>query len=678
MAANHSQEHMKAMNLQRQLYSAQNYATMLEQKVVRLQKKIAVLENQLRGDDRQGTSSPCGSHDSNVAEAFRQQVRRDIVTNFDRELPIYSEAMRDFAFIVRSMCPKCYEFIREFIKMPTLNNLDKYYKAPIDTIDKSISDIEYLPELLATYRVSFITEDYNNAVHLSVNRYTGIMGFARGEPGTSGLIPFVLGVDAMAIEPYCVPRGKVANTTTMDGGENPETPKEPQEPEEAEEVEEQCAYFFVYYLMPLDPDLPKIVVSVLPKKNGSASEDTIALLDKIKAKCLDVGFWVVAASGDGDHKYDLVIKQLTKKIRSDVGRQRTYESFVQELVQHGIEGPLPFITDFLHFAKCLRRRLANHPLSMIDREHCFTAEDVARWLGIGHLLDRKSPGAQLKDSIAMAVFNIENLVELLRGGHIDAAIYFMPIVLWRLANQGLNITRPVRVQLLKNAFEVMRRCDWQHKVCQMRTVNPIGEPVYLYREEDIEKMLSSLVVLGYILRMPIEKINMSRLGTCALEHLFGVTRLGTRGNNGAIRIRRHLARSCFIETLAHKYRLSLTKTRTRNLGGTIDSMKVSDAFFLSLGHLPLTISRGLPVRNENGFMEFRTWQVGVGESICQEFLECIYQTVQLPIPQTMAMIRYNFEQILELVKDGQNNKKESTRLAGHAIMARISELAKKE
>jgi hypothetical protein len=540
--------------------------------------------------------------------------------------------------------------------MPTLNHLDPYYKDPIDGIDKGLSDIRHLADLLAIYREIYITHEYTGGVHFGV-RPDGSITLEKGAPGIFWLIPFILGVDAMAIEPYCVVRNK--------------------DPDTSGDGSEESAYFFVYYLMPLDPDLPKIVVSVLPKKTGNACDDTIARLHEIRAICREAGFWVVAASGDGDHKYGSVMKQVTDKIRGDIGLERQYEDFIEDLVQERDDGPLPFITDFLHFAKCLRRRLAAHPLSMIDADHCFTHQEVSECLGIGDLLDLKSPGAQLKDSIAMGVFNLENLVTLLGCGQLDAAIYFMPIVLWRVANQALNVTRNVRVDLLRTAFEVTRRCDWRLAECRMNTVNRVNEPVYLYRQEDIEKMLSSLVVIGYILRMPLEKINLARLGTSPLEHLFGVTRLGTRGNNGAIRIRRHMARACWVECIAHKHEIQLTPKRKRNLGGTIDDL--TQVNFATIRCLPTCCLRKQTMRlpPQIGPSSYICC-VNAGIAICQDFLTMMYEPLEdRDIDQRVVSLYHVFKGIYDLVKDGQNNNYRSTRFAGIAIMGRISELAKK-
>jgi hypothetical protein len=507
MASNHSPERMKELTQIRLLNDCQKKCDALVEKVARLERQVADLKSE-NLELRRRSAEALGpnfalfddSEDSSMGETFRRQVRENIVRNLMRKTPEYSEAMRDFAFIIRSMCANCYEFVRTFIHMPTLKNLDPVYKEGIDKVDNAMSDIEYLDQLLASYRTSYITEDYNGGVRPISNDGHS---FEKDEPGRNSVIPCILGVDAMAIEPYCVPKTKSPDNSIVSEGvdgagdtelTNPmemtnesDTPTESATTNESAitnelaitNESEKCAYFFVYYLMPIDPTLPKIVASVLPKKTGNADDQTISRLHEIKQKCQNQGFWVAAATGDGDHKYGLLIRDVAAAIRGDKKGNYTYDQFVDQLVQtHGVA--LPFITDFLHFAKCLRNRLASHPLSMTDAYHCFTGKEVADYLGIGNLLDPKSPGAQLKDSIAMGFFNLENLVALLRGGHTVAAIYFMPIVLWRIVNQALNIRRSTRVQLLRNAFETVRWCyrQYEHTVkSSMLTVAKVTHPV---------------------------------------------------------------------------------------------------------------------------------------------------------------------------------------------------------
>jgi hypothetical protein len=94
--------------------------------------------------------------------------------------------------------------------------------------------------------------------------------------------------------------------------------------------------------------------------------------------------------------------------------------------------------------------------------HChlppITADGLAELLPVGDALKPKTKAAQLKDAITLQIFIRENLVTLLMHGKIQGALYFLPVILWRIANQVLNVTREARLQLLNIAFDAMKHC----------------------------------------------------------------------------------------------------------------------------------------------------------------------------------------------------------------------------
>jgi hypothetical protein len=222
---------------------------------------------------------------------------------------------------------------------------------------------------------------------------------------------------------------------------------------------ETASHLFVYYLMPLDPGLPNLVVSVVPHTNGKASAETNHYLKSLRDDCLQHDFFIVACSADGDNAYQEFLRPLSEFALSEAGRRLEFSDIVHLVPT----AEYPFVTDFLHFLKCLRNRLARYFVSLHQDLPPICAAEIGALLSIENCLRPKSPGAQLKDAIAFRVFTFENFVTLLASNHLHAALYFMPIVLWRLAIQGLNITRDTRFRLLNVAFDVVRRsaefCD---------------------------------------------------------------------------------------------------------------------------------------------------------------------------------------------------------------------------
>jgi hypothetical protein len=95
-----------------------------------------------------------------------------------------------------------------------------------------------------------------------------------------------LGVDSVVIEP-CLEQSKHLLLLNQTGGsidiEQLEVP--------GEQIE-TSRYHFVDQLMPLDPTLPNLVVSVIPHTNRNANDLGSDHLRFLKSICVEAGFWV--------------------------------------------------------------------------------------------------------------------------------------------------------------------------------------------------------------------------------------------------------------------------------------------------------------------------------------------------------------------------------------------------
>jgi hypothetical protein len=261
----------------------------------------------------------------------------------------------------------------------------------------------------------------------------------------------------MAVEPYSEKTKRMLLLKELSGNLDSESMRQ------LEDKLEISSYFFVYYMMPIDPILPKLVVSVIPHTNGKANQRSNAHMKGIDSIRRDVGFRTLAFSADGDNTYDEFLKPICDHILSARGTRMTFIELVHQMTT--VE--FPFVTDFLHFMKCLRNRITLHPLSLHISFHPILAEELTAMLPVGDCLKPKSKGGQLKDAIALRVFTLENFVTLLMHGKIQEALYFMPIVLWRVANQALNVTREARLKLFGIAYDVTKECAMFYDQCEV-------------------------------------------------------------------------------------------------------------------------------------------------------------------------------------------------------------------
>jgi hypothetical protein len=511
---------MAMMRLTKLLAAAQNKLNVTE-------KIHPELQRAPKSDDHRGPSSPT----PDAAEGFRALFLNDLSENFGRHPNArrYTNETYAAAFIIRTMSSQAYEFLRSLIPLPQIKHIDEHFKAALEQIQDQTSNLASLRDMLQTYRHLHVPDDYSDGIPV-------------GPPDapTAMAIPSILGVDAMAIEPYSEKNKRLLLLNQIG---HPVTPDELRQLEEGAQI---SSYFFVFNLMPLDPTLPNLVVSVVPHTNSKANETSNEHLRLIKSICASAGFPVVAFSGDGDNAYGEFLRPLYAEIQSEEGKHKTFRELIAQLRDRDDL----FITDFLHFIKCLRTRLANHPVSIHDSLPPVLADVLTNLLPIGDALKPKSNGAQLKDAVALRVFTLENLFTLITHNLIHEALYFLPIVFWRVANQAMNITRDARISLLDVSFEAARKCAEWSEHSGLPPTGPFGARVFFWRTEDIRKLMVSLIVMGVVLSLPISRIAINRIGTIDLEHLFGVTRQGTHSDNRHAKIMRRLVKANLVGQIA--------------------------------------------------------------------------------------------------------------------------------
>jgi hypothetical protein len=140
----------------------------------------------------------------------------------------------------------------------------------------------------------------------------------------------------------------------------------------------------------------------------------------------------------------------------------------------------------------------------------------------------------------MKVFTLWNITMILKQG-LDGPEYIAevalaaklsaPNVLWRLAKQACNIPRTLRILLLKFAYDIVLTLAAYWAQSDLIESGKAELVVFLFRRQDLAKFLISFSTLVYLIQLGTENFSMARLSTANLEQLFGLRRLGTRGDN---------------------------------------------------------------------------------------------------------------------------------------------------
>jgi hypothetical protein len=403
-----------------------------------------------------------------------------------------------------------------------------------------LADVDLVEAGLIQYKARFVPSGYDRLVEVQGITVEGIT-----LPGDEGgfFIPAILAVDAMSVEPY-----------------------------KAQHGEEKMRYVFVYYLQPIDHNLPSMVLAIEAAEKGNCTDETKDMLAYLSLVCRANGFLVVSVSADGDLGYNCFLDPNRNPSYLNIELPLSLEEVVDRMSWSDL-----FITDFLHFLKCLRSRMAKHVLAFSARslargcETAVTHEKLNELLGLGYALTKQKGTAQLKDSLALQVFTLENLLILLKGRCMDAALFMLPPVFWRTAIQSRNITMGARFQLLSVAYDVVWNCwTWfqTNREFTFPELNKAG-PSFPFRDCDMLKFMVSLVSLGRILKLNIPDTDLSRPATANLEHLFGWLRLGTGFDSHLARLLKQLVKGQLCAELAHDFDIATGKRRNHNIAGVI-------------------------------------------------------------------------------------------------------------
>jgi hypothetical protein len=119
------------------------------------------------------------------------------------------------------------------------------------------------------------------------------------------------------------------------------------------------------------------------------------------------------------------------------------------------------------------------------------------------------------------------------------------------------------------AFDIMRRIDEKYDESGFLGICSKGEPASFFRKEDVVKVIVSLVTLSFILKLDVQDLTFPRIGASGLEQLFGVVRLGTRGNRQHFPVSARIHSSQLSTRFAGGFGRKIGRKHSRNTAGPV-------------------------------------------------------------------------------------------------------------
>lgn len=430
--------------------------------------------------------------------------------------PGYDPDILSFAEIIRTAAPRVLEIMRQFPEivpdLPSERTLQRTYGDATKLRMKELQETSSIPNILRSWRE-------NNDIPKGLS------------------VPCVLSVDAIHFKPFVdvSPEGEVTGIDwkKMDremSGKRLHQLMKTDIPGWQKWLEDNTKCIlssaFVYYLQPLDPDMPCLVVHWHESTSGKATEQELEKLAEVASVLQKWRIKVAAIASDGDPTYDalhqLYLESYSKTKGGILHAKELTESTKCRLM----------ICDPLHLLKRLRYRLLSGKVftSGFDGDGpIFDSNKLQQTRYFPDLPDvvfLNDHTTKMHDSLPLALFTTNVFLQALKIDSVLAA-YLLPGVILNTALSNPNLTRQERIELLTIGYYYMVQFHYYSEECLGEGVVRRGnsEVNILFDRQLTMHLLNDFRALVFILtKYPEMPICLNRLGSNPLEHCFGVLR----------------------------------------------------------------------------------------------------------------------------------------------------------
>ena len=426
----------------------------------------------------------------------------------------YSVETINLAIQIKSISPKAYSILSQYLPFPSANHVEYLYKKSIEGIPEMLTDSERLNELVDMWKDS-------NRISKSEN------------------ISACLSVDAIFFKPEAkiTVRDCITGTAFSEDLKEklPDNPfkfftKNPGDLDKFVNLnwDKIVKAGFVFQIQPYNIKYKPFVIHIKPTANGKANEEIVNLLHEIRDTVKNRRINVKTFAFDGDSAY----RQL---------HFMYYDSYIHKVLKsNDLKGnntrKIRIVSDYLHILKRLRYRLLSSIIHsgfkgdtpILDLEVIRETLDE-----MGDVVWCNDLFTKMHDSLPLELFKTENFCKLLETENYEAMAFWFPITLSNIAINQPNIGFEYREFLLKSAFFFLvyyAEC-WENSDCELRQKKYADSlDVTFYTKELLIEFTNTLH--AHIQLMSTEEdYCFNRNSTTPLEHKFGFVRARSRDVN---------------------------------------------------------------------------------------------------------------------------------------------------
>ena len=418
----------------------------------------------------------------------------------------FSTALIAMAMALYIMSSSCYEYLRNFVPLPSRQTLMARSVGPMHFNATKLQNLSNLPDVCAHYRT-------------------------RNEIGNATVYG-VLAVDAVSFTRQLV----ISKTGIIQGSICNETV-------DAKRLHEMHASFtefesfwsekhsalisdaFVFQFQPINVSSKSFVCHITPSTQGKATERTVETLEEIARQLHVLNFEVLCYAMDGDTSYSKLHKTFYSEYLKVIPKDPFFTNFSQSWGKMVISDPL-------HVLKRARHRLlgASVHLGLTEGSDVIDVETLRSLLSLPSKTFWNHTFTKMHDDLAVSLFSLTSLIELYEK-RVEYTQYFLPFCLLNAALSEKDLTVEERVNFLEVSFYFMLAYMQELKASPVtlpdrktgsRTdVRPFSSNLGTELCNTIVSMLSVMFRFN-------GSLNLNRLGTNPLEHTFGAIRMRSR------------------------------------------------------------------------------------------------------------------------------------------------------
>lgn len=425
----------------------------------------------------------------------------------------YTQETLNFAFSQYQSSFNAYQSLRSELPLPSQQTLNVHFSDQISMVNDRLLSKEFASDLVKEWR---------NANQIQSKAY----------------ISCILSVDALCFRPEISvsPNGDVTGIQNFIHDDRTDIFQTfSEDPEQfvlflQENWKDALAAAFVFQLQPLSPDLPNLIIHIMPHIHGKASVDQVLNLDYFRDILKRNKITIKGYAFDGDSAYS--------KLHEKYFYHYAERVFVADnAFSVSPNDHLRIISDPLHIFKRVRYRLLKIRSGIAILSGFSTDSPkidlaaIQQTLKLAPVVFLDAQMTKMHDSLPIALFSTRSLQQLIKSDNYPAILYFFPWVLFLAALSNTNLSANIRYDLLEIAlyyllFYIVTLIDCfpniSDKVSQKKSA---GKPMMvLFNEELVMEACNSIHSTMMLMRTSKTPIKLERASSTPLEHSFGKVR----------------------------------------------------------------------------------------------------------------------------------------------------------